>query len=368
MPELDTMDIDATAASPAVDEERAGAFADRLFGLYTAGFVTYMIDIGHRTGLFEAFSQGPATSAELATRAGLQERYVREWLGAIVTAEIAHYEPITSVYSLPAEHAVCLSGDGPLNVAPLSALNGLLGRYVEPVARAFREGGGVPYSDYRPDFTDVMDQLNRPLFDGLLTSTIVPLAGVGDRLAAGVRVADLGCGTGHSTNVLAEAFPASTFVGYDLAADAIERARGEASELGLPNVTFEVQDVTELPTDPAFNLAFAFDAIHDQRDPAGVLARVFAALAPGGVFVMFDVRASSLLERNVGNPFAPWLYGVSTLHCMTVSLAVGGAGLGTVWGEELATEMLAAAGFVDVEVHEVPGDPFDSIYVARKPS
>ena len=114
---------------------------------------------------------------------------------------------------------------------------------------------------------------------------------------------------------------------------------------------------------------FAFDAIHDQADPAGVLARIFEALEPGGMFLMFDIRASSHLENNLENPMAPLLYAVSTLHCMTVSLACeGGAGLGTVWGEELALEMLATAGFVDVEVHEAPGDPMDSVYVARKPA
>lgn len=351
-----------------IDETRAAAFAEQLLGYYTGGFVTFMIDLGHRTGLFDAAGQGPATSAELAARAGLHERYVREWLGAVVTAGIADYDPLTEIYALPAEHAMCLTGDTEMNLAPLSLINGHLGNFIQPVARVFREGGGVPYSAYRPEFTDVMDALSRPMFDGLLVDVIVPLAGdVEDRLAAGVRVADIGCGTGHTTNLLGRAFPASTFVGYDLASDAIERGRAEAAGYGLSNVSFDVVDVTRLPAGPPLGAAFAFDAIHDQADPAAVLGRVYEALSPGGAFVMFDIRASSRLERNIGNPFAPWLYAVSTLHCMTVSLAGGGAGLGTVWGEELALEMLAAAGFVDVEVHEVPGDPFDSVYVARKP-
>ena len=227
----------------------------------------------------------------------------------------------------------------------------------------------MPYSEYRPGFTDVMDGLGRGMFDGVLVDGIVPLAGdLSERLTAGIRVADIGCGTGHTTNLLARAFPASQLFGYDLAADAIERARHEAADYGLANVAFEMVDVLELPTDPPFGAILAFDAIHDQADPAGVLGRVFDALEPGGVFVMFDVRASSHLENNIANPMAPLLYAVSTLHCMTVSLAVGGAGLGTVWGEELAVEMLAAAGFVDVEVHEAPADPMDSVYVARKPA
>ena len=213
-----------------------------------------------------------------------------------------------------------------------------------------------------------MDALNRGTFDGVLVQGVVPLvAGLADRLHAGVDAADIGCGTGHSTNLLARAFPTSRFVGYDLAADAINRARAEANDYGLSNVAFDVLDVTNLPTDPPLGAVFAFDAIHDQTDPAGVLRAVFDALEPGGLFVMLDIRASSHLENNTGNPLAPWLYAVSTLHCMTVSLAEGGAGLGTAWGEELALEMLAEAGFVGLEVHEVPGDPLDSLYVARKP-
>lgn len=362
-----------TIARPAddrqdVDEERAAAFGDELFGFYTGGFVTFMIDLGVRTGLLDALAEGPGTSRAIAARAGLQERYVREWLGAVVTAGVVDYDPATTTYTLPAEHAMCLTGDTELNIAPLSLLAGLLAKHIEPVANAFREGGGVPYAAYRPEFTDVMDALSRGTFDGVLVDGVVPLvAGLTDRLQAGINVADIGCGTGHSTNLLARAFAASSFVGCDLAADAIERGRAEASDYGLSNVAFEVLDVTELPADPPLGAVFAFDAIHDQTDPAGALGAVFEALEPGGVFVMVDIRASSHLENNIGNPIAPWLYAVSTLHCMTVSLAEGGAGLGTAWGQELALEMLTDAGFVDLEVHEVPGDPLDSLYVAHKP-
>lgn len=354
---------------PVIDEERAAAFADQLFGFYVGGFVTFMIDLGVRTGLLDALAQGPATSQALADRAGLQERYVREWLGAVATAGVVDYDAAAEVYSLPAEHAVCLTGASESNLAPLSLLAGLLANYIQPVASAFRDGGGVPYTAYRPEFTNVMDALTRGTFDGVLVDAVVPLvSGLGDRLQAGMRAADIGCGTGHSTNVLARAFPASMFTGYDLAADALDRGRAEAADYGLANVTFEKLDVTSLPADPPLGAVFAFDAIHDQTDPAGVLRAVLHALEPGGVFVMVDIRASSRLENNIGNPLAPWLYAVSTLHCMTVSLAEGGAGLGTAWGEELALEMLTDAGFVDLEVHEIPGDPLDSLYVARKPS
>lgn len=139
--------------------------------------------------------------------------------------------------------------------------------------------------------------------------------------------------------------------------------RGRSRQGG--NVRFEPVDILQLPDEPAFDAIVGFDVIHDQADPAGVLARVHRALIPGGVFVMMDIKASSHLERNIDNPLAPFLYAVSTLHCMTVSLAQDGEGLGTVWGEELARQMLTDAGFVDLAVHDVPDDPFNQIYVAR---
>jgi SAM-dependent methyltransferase len=224
----------------------------------------------------------------------------------------------------------------------------------------------VPYSAFRPEFTDVMDAANRTAFDGLLVDAWLPLApGLTDELRRGIRVADVGCGTGHALVVLGKAFPASSFVGYDLARDAIERARAEAAAEGLENVRYEVLDAASLDVDEPFDAAFVFDAIHDQAQPATVLARIHAALRPGGAFFMVEPRASSNLEDNVEHPFAAWLYSVSTLHCMTVSLAEGGAGLGTVWGEQLACQMLADVGFVDVVVHEAPEDPLNSLYLSR---
>jgi trans-aconitate methyltransferase len=168
--------------------------------------------------------------------------------------------------------------------------------------------------------------------------------------------------------VLARAFPASTFVGYDLDEEAIARARAEAAAEGLCNVSFEVRDVARLHVDEPFNAVFVFDAIHDQADPSGVLDRVYEALVPGGVFVMKEPRVSSNLEENVDNPFAPLMYATSTLHCMTVSLAQGGAGLGTAFGEQLARRMLADAGFADVTAHQAPGDPPDGVFVTSRPT
>lgn len=361
------MATSASAESP-FEPARAEEFGARLFELYTGGLLTYLIDIGHRTGLFEAATQGPATSAELAARAGLAERYVREWLGALVTGEIIEYDAGSARYTLPAEHAACLVGDGSANLAPFSQTNALLAMTLDDVERAFRNGGGVPYERFRPRFTTVMDSLGRGMYDEFLIDRFLPLTGeLTTLLSTGVRVADIGCGTGHCANLMARAYPASRFVGYDLAADAIERARAEAADWGLANVSFEESDVAELATEAPFDAVFAFDAIHDQAEPATVLRRIHDVLVPDGHFVMIDIKASSNLEDNLTNPLAPMLYAVSTLHCMTVSLAAGGAGLGTVWGEQLARQMLADAGFVDVELHELPEDPMDSLYVSRKP-
>jgi SAM-dependent methyltransferase len=356
-------------ARASVDELLAEKFAGELIGHYTSGMVTMMVDIGHRTGLFEAAAEGPATSDELAARAGLHERYVREWLGSLVSAGIFGYTPRTGVYTLPPEHAVSLTGPGSGNLATVAQMNTHLGRHLHQVATAFREGGGVPYAEFRPELTDVMDSLSRGTYDELLVGSWLPLVpGLVERLADGIRVADVGCGTGHAIVTMAAAFPASLFVGYDIAEDALEHGRAEAAEAGLANARFEVRDAASLTAEEPFDLITSMDAIHDQVDPVGAIRSIHAALVPGGTYVMVEPAASSHLEDNIRNPFAPWIYGVSTLHCLTVSLAHGGAGLGTAWGEQRARGMLVDAGFADVTVHEAPGDPLDTMFVAIRPA
>ena len=350
------------AADPAKIEE----FAGRLLSVFTGSMLAYMIDIGQRTGLLAAAAGGRATSDELARRAGLTERYVREWLGAMVTGGIVDYDPTTKSYSLPPERAACLT-EGPTNMAPWAGMVTHLGKHVHQVARVFREGGGVPYAEYRPEFTDVMDALSREIFDGLLIDAYVPLVpGLAEQLTTGARVADVACGTGHALVLLARAFPASTFVGYDLDEGAIARARAEAGGAGLTNVRFQVCDAARLSVDQPLDVVFVFDAIHDQVDPTGVLDRIHAALVDGGCFVMTEPHGADNLEDNIANPMAPILFACSTLHCLTVSLAHGGAGIGTVFGEQLARRMLTDAGFVDIQLHPAPGDPVNAVYVSRK--
>jgi SAM-dependent methyltransferase len=355
-----------TTAQTEMDADKIEQFLSHLLSIYTGSMLNYMIDIGHRTGLFVAAAEGAATSEGLARRAGLTERYVREWLGAMVTGGIVDYDPSDQTYLLPAERAACLT-EGATNLAPMAQLHTHLGKHVHQVARAFREGGGVAYAAYRPEFTDVMDAIGRGSYDALLLDAYLPLvAGLTDELESGARVADVACGTGHALVVLARAFPKSTFVGFDLDDGAIARARAEAGGAGLTNVRFEVCDAVRLEVDRPFDVVFVFDAIHDQVDPSGVLERIHAALVEGGSFVMKEPHAADNLEDNLDNPMAPVLYSMSTLHCMTVSLAHGGAGIGTMFGEQLARKMLAEAGFVDIQVHPAPGDPGDAVYVSRR--
>jgi 2-polyprenyl-3-methyl-5-hydroxy-6-metoxy-1,4-benzoquinol methylase len=350
-----------------LDRDQVRDFANRLLGLYTGGFLTLMIEIGHQQGLFEVAAQGPGTSEELARRAGRSERHVREWLGAMVTGGIFDYEPGGAVYTLPAEHAVCLAGISPYNMAPRSLSLSRLAKLVPQVSATFQSGGGVPYDAYMPDFTELMDNLGRLRYDNLLIGVYLPLAaGLPERLAQGIRVADIGSGSGHVANLMAAAFPRSIFTGFDLSEHGLSVSRAEATSMGLGNVTFEKLDLADLPAEPKYDLITAFDVIHDQVTPATVLSRVAQALAPGGTFFMYDIRASSRLEENTSNPLTPYLYSVSVMHCMQVSLAHGGAGLGTCWGEQLARQMLAEAGFTSVETFEPRLDVTNLVYVCKR--
>jgi SAM-dependent methyltransferase len=351
-----------------IDTARIEQFGQQLFGTYVGALTTYMIDIGHRLGLFDELAKSSGTSDEIAARASLDERYVREWLAALVTAGAIAYDPAHRTYELPAEHAVLLTGPGSNNVARFAQLPTLLAKHVQPVSDAFRTGGGVPYSAYRPEFTSVMDAANRNFFDEQLVDAVVPLVpGLAEVLTAGARAADIGCGTGHALVLLAAAYPNSTFVGYDLAEDALAAGRAEAKSAGVGNVRFEQRDVARLDIDRKLDVVLSFDTIHDQVDPRAVLAGIHRALVPGGRYVMVEPRVSSNLEDNIGNPMAPLVYGTSVLHCMTVSLAGGGAGLGTGFGEQLARELLVEAGFESVTVEAAPGDPLDGVFICSRP-
>ncbi len=359
-----TTTIDSTES---IDEAAIGEFAERLIGVFTGSALSYMIDLGHRTGLFAAAAVGPATSQQLADRADLNERYVREWLGAVTTGGIFEYDADNKTYWLPREHAAVLVGEGPDNLAPVSYLTTMLGKNLVQVAEAFRTGGGVAYDKFLPDAHVAMDALWQPLYNNVLVPELLPLApGVTEALRAGARVADVGCGAGNALLVLAAEFPNSTFVGYDIDPQGIARGAEAAAARRLTNLSFVECDAATLKFDEPFDVIFVFYSMHDQAEPLTVLERIHDALVPGGTFVMDEPSLSSNLEDNIGHPMAPFIYAVSTLHCMTVSLACGGAGLGTAWGEQTARQLLRDAGFGDVAVHDAPSDPGNSVFVTTR--
>ena len=347
------------------DRAKARAFTQLMVRHLEGAAVTLMLEVGRRVGLFDAMAQmGAVTSAAIADKTGLSERYIREWLAAMVCGGVVEYAAAEHTYRLPREHATALTGSSTRNLTSMVEMFPLLNRVIPDVAEAFRTGGGVPYTAFQPDFTGLMDRRSRPRYDELLFSAYLGKPeGLTARLESGVRVADVGCGTGHCITLMARRFPKSTFVGYDISESAIASAHAAAA--GLDNAAFVVQDLARLESAWPFDLITAFDAIHDQADPAGVLRRICAALHPDGLFLMLDVWASSELADNVGTPMAPYLYTMSTMHCVSVSLAAGGPGLGTAWCHQTATRMLREAGFTDVQLFERV-DPANSLYVARR--
>ena len=358
-----------TTATISRPRRTADEFAESLVETMNHASLALMTSIGHRTGLFDVMAgRRASTSHEIAAAAGLDERYVREWLGAMATGGVVDLDADEreTRYTLPDAHAACLTrAAAPNNLAALTQYVAELGSVEDGIVRCFREGGGVPYEAF-PRFHEIMAEDSGQSVLPALLDTIVPLVpGLTSRLENGIDVLDLGCGRGRALVLLAEAFPRSRFLGYDLSPEAVEHGRRSAARRGLRNVQLEARDVTGMDDDARFDLVTAFDAIHDQARPDVVLAAIRRALRPSGVFLMQDIRASTHVHGNLDHPIGPLLYTISCMHCMTVSLAQGGMGLGTVWGREQALAMLSAAGFHDVRVEDLPHDFQNSYYIAN---
>ncbi|MGV0646439.1 class I SAM-dependent methyltransferase [Mycolicibacterium sp. XJ2546] len=348
--------------------ETTEQFAERIVGAIDSASLAILLSIGHQTKLFDTLAEmPPATSVQIADAAGLNERYVREWLGGLAAAQVIDYDPVTATFTLPRHRAGVLTrAAGPDNFARVAQFIPLLGEVEQKIIRCFHTGGGLSYSEY-PRFHTLMAEESGEVFDAALVDVILPLVeGLPERLRAGADVADIGCGSGHAINVMARAFPASRFTGIDFSDEGLGVGRAEAQQLGLPNANFLAADVAELDHTESYDVITAFDAIHDQAAPARVLENIYRALRPGGVFLMVDIKSSSRLEDNVGVPFSTYMYTVSTMHCMSVSLGLDGDGLGTCWGRQLAESMLADAGFTQVQVREIESDPINFYYIARK--
>ncbi len=347
---------------------KAEAFAGHVVGILNGGMLSLMMSVGHRTGLYDTMAEmAPSTSEEIAKKAGLNERYVREWLGAVVTGGLVEYDAASGKYHLPPEHAGALTrAAGPGNMCTIADFLPEMAAVRDGVVQSFQKGGGVPYSEYE-NFQKLMSAMSSDVNDATLIDVTLPLVpGIVDRLKEGIDVADLGCGSGHAINVMAQSYPKSRFTGYDFSEEGVAAARVEAKEMGLPNASFEARDIAEMDGAEQFDLVTVFDAIHDQAKPRDVLKNIYNLLRPGGLFLCVDIQGSSNLHENMTHPLAPFLYSISTLHCMTVSLALDGEGLGTMWGEQKALELMGEAGFTEIDVEQVEGDIFNNYYIALK--
>jgi SAM-dependent methyltransferase len=349
-----------------IDPAKADEFGQRMLGTLNNSALGLMVSIGHRTGLFDTMaSMYPGTSAEIAERAGLNERYVREWLGAMTTGDIVAHDGEAGTYWLPPEHAAYLTrAAGSDNVAQVMQFFAVLGGVEDRIVDCFKRGGGVPYEAFRR-FHEVMADESALTVVANLDENILPLVpDILDRLEAGIDVLDVGCGCGRAMNHLAKRFPNSRFVGYDISEEAIGVAKREAAEAGLTNLRFEIQDAATFDDTDAFDFICTFDAIHDQARPDALLENINRALRPDGVYLAQDIQGTSTHDGDRHHPVAPFIYTISCMHCMTVSLAFGGAGLGAAWGKGTALKMLNDAGFENIKVHELESDFMNYYYIA----
>ncbi|MGO8904127.1 MAG: methyltransferase domain-containing protein [Solirubrobacteraceae bacterium] len=346
-----------------LDQQKLEAFVERIVldaGTAMRGGLTY---IGDRLGIFSALAQsGPVTAAELAQRTGLDERYLREWLGSMATAEYLEHDSEDDTYLLPPEHALPLADEEfPLFTGGLLQMVVPTVTVAPQVAEAFKTGSGVTQDRYLPDMYEAIERLTAPWYKHHLVQTWIPaLPGIQQKLEQGGSACDVGCGSGLAPITIARAFPAAGVHGYDVHAGSIDRARANAQAEGLAErVRFTVADGAELP-EGAFDLVSTFDVVHDSVDPVGLMSAVRRALREDGTYLMLEMNASGEVEEN-RNPLGKFLYNVSTLYCMTTSLAHGGAGIGACMGEDKARELAYAAGFAHFRKLPIE-DPFSVLY------
>ena len=356
-----------TTTSPAIDFEKVQAFVGKVLNDSSATFATTLAALGDRLGLFKALADGgPATSAELASRAGIDERYAREWLGGMTNAGYLAHDPATGRFTLPAEHVPALAEEGgPFFFGGAYQMLLALGTIYDPLTDAFRRGGGVPQASYDA----ALLRGHGAVYRGLVQQS--PPAGVaaGDARCARASRARAPTSPISAAAVAARscgspgAFPESRFVGYDVFAPNVEAAQSHAVRAGVADrVRFEVRDASRPLASPV-DIITTFDVVHDAADPLGLLRSIRESLAPDGIYVCLEMNCSDHLEENDG-PIGALFHGISTLYCMTTSLAQGGAGLGTLGlHERRLREYASVAGFGAVRL--AFQDPFNKLYELR---
>jgi len=348
-----------------LDRDRIETFLEKFTGILAGATTVGLLAVADRSGLNAYLGENASgTASEIAGGARLDTRYVTEILSGLAAAGIVEYDPSTAVFTLPPEHALFLASE----VSPyfmggwLDMVPSIMSQ-VEGVANATVHGGGVGFEEFGRTIIRGIDRGNAPSQKIFLTSKWLPaIPGIIDRLQSGIRVADVGSGSGTAAILMAEAYPKSEVVGYDISGDSVSVARSRSEN--IPNVEFHGYTAEDIPTEPGFDLITTFDVIHDLTDPLAGLERIREALQPAGSYLMMEPNASSHLENNLTDRGA-LLYGVSTMHCMTQSLAHNGAGLGAAWGEEAASEYASQAGFASFEKLDEISNRFSAFYLLK---
>ncbi len=355
-------------SAPPLDQDAVNRFAMKVLQDWGGAHIAALAYIGDRLGIFGALAErGPMTVRSLADATALNERYLREWAAAMAAAEYVEYAPEDQTFWITPEHAAVLAREGhPSFLGGGFQYAQACAQRVPELMQAFRSGGGVSFAEFGPEISEAIERLFAPVYARCVATEWIPAAGpVYHRVLEGAEVAEVGCGGGQALVPMAEAFPASRFTGYDVDDTSIHRARERAVRAGVEDrAAFELRPAEEIPHRDHFDLVVAFNCVHDMGNPRGALAQICRALKDDGVLLWSEAPLSDRIEDN-RTPLGRLAYGTSTMHCMTVSLAQDGEGLGNVIGVETARELAREAGFTHFERLDVENN-WQQLFLARR--